>query len=225
LLGDGLATVPSQARLIRTSFGLVAVVGVVGMVIAMAMATSAWWWDQSASALGTDLTGGRYFNITMVALGIAFLPVAMVMNRLLRDAARAGIAHPRWSAASRVGMFVIALAFALVGMFRIDEGSRANAIHNIAGFAIPLVVMAMMLTAGFGTNEMFPRFSRRSMVILGAIVLLFVTAALGLVSYALMEMLSFAICWWWLVALASRLDRRLSGVTSTEAAVTTSMAT
>jgi Protein of unknown function (DUF998) len=216
LLGDGLATVPSQARLIRTSFGLVAVVGVVGMVIAMAMATSAWWWDQSASALGTDLTGGRYFNITMVALGIAFLPVAMVMNRLLRDAARAGIAHPRWSAASRVGMFVIALAFALVGMFRIDEGSRANAIHNIAGFAIPLVVMAMMLTAGFGTNEM---------VILGAIVLLFVTAALGLVSYALMEMLSFAICWWWLVALASRLDRRLSGVTSTEAAVTTSMAT
>jgi hypothetical protein len=86
---------------------------------------------------------------------------------------------------------------------------RANTIHNVAGFTIPLVVMAMMLTARWGMPDLFPRYSKRSIAILAAIVVLFVVSSLGIVSYALMEMLSFVICWWWLLGLARRLDRRL----------------
>ncbi len=205
------AAVAGRVRLIRYSFGLVAIVGALGMVIAMAMATSAWWWAESASALGTDLTGGRYFNLTMVLLGIAFVPLAIVVGLLLKDAAATGLVDPRWAMASRIGLLVIPIAFVFVGWFRIDEGSRASAIHNVAGFTIPLVVMAMMLTAGFGTRGMWPRFSWRSLAILGAIVALFVVSELGLMSYALMEMLSFVICWWWLLGLANRFDRRLPG--------------
>jgi hypothetical protein len=194
---------------IRRRFAIVAVVGAVGMAIAIGMASGWWWWQASASALGTDPTGGVYFNITMVAIGVVFTGVAALMNDLLRDATVAGIAGRRWATTFRIGLWLIPFAFAAVGLWRIDEGSRANAIHNVAGFTIPLVVMAMMLTAGWGLPGLFPRFSRRALVILAAIVVLFVISELGIVSYALMEMLSFVICWWWLLGLATRLDRRL----------------
>jgi hypothetical protein len=197
---------------IRARFGLVAVVGAVGMAIAMGMATGWWWWEQSASALGTDPTGGVYFNVAMVAIGFAFVGVSALMARLLRDAEAAGLAVEWWATASRIGLWLLPFAFAAVGLWRIDEGSRANAIHNIAGFAIPLVVMAMMLTAGWGMPGTFPRFSRRAIAILAAIVVLFVVSELGLVSYALMEMLAFVICWWWLLGLATRIDRRIGAI-------------
>jgi hypothetical membrane protein len=199
-----------RARLIRISFGLAAVVGAVGMVIAMTMATSFWWWDQSASALGTDLVGGFYFNVTMVLLGIAFLPAAVVANAVLRDAAHAGLLGPRWAMAARIGIAIIPFALALVGIFRIDEGDRANRIHNLAGFTVPLVVMALMLTVGWGSRGGLPRAQRRSLLILAAIVTMFVLSVLEIMSYALMEMVSFAICWWWLLSLITSLERRLA---------------
>jgi hypothetical protein len=179
------------------------------MAVAMGMATGFWWWEASASALGTDPSGGVYFNLTMVALGIVFVGISALMGDLLRDAAAVGLATGWWATASRIGLWLLPFAFAAVGIWRIDEGTRANAIHNIAGFTIPLVVMAMMLTAGWGLPGLFPRLGRRALVLLGLIVALFVVSVLGLVSYALMEMLSFVICWWWLLALAIRLDRRL----------------
>ncbi len=203
---------------IRRRFGVVAVVGLFGMAIAMGQATGFWWWEASASALGTDPTGGVYFNLTMMLLGVTFIAVAAVMNDLLRDAAAAGLAQRWWATASRVGIWLIPPAFVLVGLFRIDEGSRASRIHDVAGFTIPLVVMAMMLTAGWGMPGSFPRFSARALAILGAIVLLFIVSVLGLVSYALMEMLAFVICWWWLLGLATRIDRRLGGVPESEIA-------
>ena len=213
LLNAATAEAPAHGSrwgLIRFRFGVVAVVGALGMAIAIGMASGWWWWQQSASALGTDETGGAYFNMTMVLIGITFIPVSVTMNDMLRDATATGLAEPRWAMASRVGLWVLPFAFAAVGIWRIDEGNRANSIHNIAGFTIPLVVMAMMLTAGFGLPGLFRRFEARSLVIVGAIVALFVISELGIVSYALMEMLSFVICWWWLLALATRLDRRLA---------------
>jgi hypothetical protein len=204
---------------IRLRFGIVAVVGVVGMAIAMGMASGWWWWEASASALGTDPTGGVYFNLTMIVIGIAFVGVSAVMNDLLRDAAATGLAERRWALVSRIGLWVLPFAFAAVGLWRIDEGTRANSIHNVAGFTIPLVVMAMMLTVGWGLPSAFPRFSVRALIILGAIVGLFVLSVLEVVSYALMEMLSFVICWAWLLALAKHLDRRLGGPTPSESAL------
>jgi len=197
---------------IRTRFALVAVVGVLGIAIAMGMATGWWWWEQSASALGTDPTGGVYFNLTMVLIGLTFIPVSALLDGLLRDGATSGLIATVWARLFRVGVWLIPIAFAAVGIWRIDEGTRANMIHDVAGFTIPLVVMAMMLTARIGLPRVFPRFERRSLLILAAIVLLFVVAVLGIVSYALMEMLSFVICWWWLLAFATRLDRRLGNV-------------
>jgi hypothetical protein len=180
------------------------------MALAIGMASGWWWWEASASALGTDPTGGVFFNLTMVAIGFAFIGVSALMAGLLREAATADLAKRWWARASRVGLWLIPFAFAAVGIWRIDEGTRANAIHNVAGFTIPLVVMAMMLTAGRGMPGTFPRFSRRALVILTAIVALFVVSVFGLVSYALMEMLSFVVCWWWLLGLADRIDRRLA---------------
>jgi hypothetical protein len=191
----------SRWRLIRDAFAIEAVVGLLGMAVAMAMATSFWWWDVSASALGTDIAGGRAFNVTMVLLGIGFVPIAVVMNGLLRDATAAGLAVRWWSMS----------AFALVGFFSIDEGQLAANIHTVAGFLVPLVVMAMMLTIGPGTVRTYPRFSRRTVVILAAIVGMFVLSVTGIMSYALMEMLAFAICWGWLLALARHLDRSRAG--------------
>jgi hypothetical protein len=201
----------SRWRLIRDAFAIEAVVGLLGMAVAMAMATSFWWWDVSASALGTDIAGGRAFNVTMVLLGIGFVPIAVVMNGLLRDATAAGLAVRWWSMSARAGLAVIPFAFALVGFFSIDEGQRAANIHTVAGFLVPLVVMAMMLTIGPGTVRTYPRFSRRTVVILAAIVGMFVLSVTGIMSYALMEMLAFAICWGWLLALARHLDRSLAG--------------
>ena len=199
----------SRRRQIRDAFAIEAVVGVVGMTIAMAMATSFWWWDVSASALGTHIARRRAFNITMVPLGVCFVPVAVVMNGLLRDAALVGLADRRWATAARAGMTVIPFAFALVGFFSIDEGQRAANIHTIAGFLVPLIVMAMMVTVGPGTVRNYRRFGRRTVVILVAIVAMFVLSVAGVMSYALMEMVAFAICWGWLLTLARHLDRSL----------------
>jgi hypothetical protein len=181
------------------------------MAIAMGMATGFWWWEQSASALGTDPTGDAYFNATMVALGAMFIPAAFVGGDILLDARSAAVVGRRWGMLGTVGLFTICLALALVGIYRIDEGPQASTIHNIAGFSVPLIVMAMMSSIRWNARALPPRFERTTYLWLAGIVAMFVVAVLALMSYALMEMVAFVICWWWLYGLLRALDDRLGG--------------
>jgi hypothetical protein len=196
---------------LRRRFALVGVVGAVGMAIAMGMATGFWWWEQSASALGTDPTGDAYFNATMVLLGVTFVPAAFVGGDILLDARSAELVGRRWGMLAAVGLFTICLALALVGIYRIDEGPQASTIHNVAGFTIPLIVMAMMLTIRWNALALASGFVRTTYLWLVAIVAMFVLSVLALMSYALMEMVSFVTCWWWLYGLLRALDDRLGG--------------
>ena len=146
----------------------------------------------------------------MVVTGIVFFGISGVMDDLLRETLARGWSTPRWTQLARIGLWVIPFAFMAVGLWRIDEGSRAVAIHNVAGFSIPLIVMAMMLTIHVGMPGVFHRFERIGYLILAGVIGLFVVAALDIVSYALMEFVGFIVCWAWLLSLARRLDRRFA---------------
>ena len=83
---------------------------------------------------------------------------------------------------------------------------QSGAILTDSHFLIPLVVMAMMLTLQWAVPALHGRFERRTLLILAAIVGLFALAVLELISYSLMEIVAFVICWAWLLRFALQIE-------------------
>jgi len=185
---------------VRRWFIALAVVAVVGIGAAGLAATSpAWYTDFSVSHLGVDPGSDAFFNGTMVTLGVIFLGFARHAVAVVRAGAAAGVIV-RGSRAIETALWVIGPALMATGLFQIDEGRRAHAIHNLAGFSVPILVMLLMLTEPWTTPAVRGRFRSLTAITLGLIVALFVLAVLEAVHYSLMEILGFILCGVWLRA-------------------------
>ena len=196
----------ARRRGLRRRFAVVGVLAAIGLLLAVMNATSREWWWANVSTLGIDPGSDIYFNLTMVGLGIVFPVVAIPIRRQLADARDAGWMSPRWAAAYRAGIGAIPIAFVAIGLFHIGGKPLHHMIHNVAGFSIPLVVMAMMLTVHWAVPALGSRFSVRALVVDAIIVALFFLAALQVISYSLMEILGFIICWAWLLPFSLHLE-------------------
>ncbi len=201
-----------RRRSLKLRFAIVGVLAAIGLLLAIMNATSREWWWANVSTLGVDPGSDIYFNLTMVALGFVFPIVAIPMRQQLADARDVGLMSSRWAAAYRAGIGAIPIAFVAIGLFHIGGKPLHHMIHNVAGFSIPLIVMVMMLTVHWAAPAVGGRFSARALVIDAVIVALFFLAALEVISYSLMEILGFIICWAWLLPFSLRLEEQLDGV-------------
>jgi hypothetical protein len=195
-----------RRRSLKLRFAIVGVLAAIGLLLAIMNATSREWWWANVSTLGIDPGADIYFNLTMVALGFVFPIVAIPMRRQLADARDSGLMSSRWAAAYRAGVGAIPIAFVAIGLFHIGGKPLHHMIHNAAGFSIPLIVMAMMLTVHWAVPALGSRFSIRTLAVDAVIVALFVLAAVQVISYSLMEILGFIICWAWLLPFSLRLE-------------------
>ena len=158
-----------------------------------------------------DRPGSKlYFNLTMIALGILFLGVAGPLREQVTDLGNHQLIRRPWRQAYRLGIALIPVALVAVGIFHIGGGQLPHMIHNLAGFTIPLVPMVMMLTLRSAIPGFVGATWRRSLLVLAAIVGLFVLACVDAISYSLMEIVSFMICWAWLRWYAFRAESLLA---------------
>ncbi len=201
-----------RRRSLKLRFAIVGVLAAIGLLLAIMNATSREWWWANVSTLGVDPGSDIYFNLTMVALGFVFPIVAIPMRQQLADARDVGLTSSRWAAAYRAGIGAIPIAFVAIGLFHIGGKPLHHMIHNVAGFSIPLIVMVMMLTVHWAVPVLGSRFSIRALLVDVAIVALFVLAAVQVISYSLMEILGFIICWGWLLPFSLRLEDQLDRV-------------
>jgi hypothetical membrane protein len=194
-----------RARRLRRGFAVVGAVAALGFGLAMMNATSREWYWQNASTLGIDPGSKLYFNLTMIVLGVLFIGVAGPLRDQLAEVGERGLIRQPWLRVYRLGLALIPVALVAVGCFHIGGAQLPHMIHNIAGFTIPLVPMAMMLTLRWAIPVLAGAW-RASLVVLAVIVGLFVLACIDAISYSLMEILSFIICWAWLRWYALRVE-------------------
>lgn len=200
----------ARARRLRRGFAVVGAVAVLGFGLAVMNATSTEWYWQNASTLGIDPGSKLYFNLTMIVLGILFLGVAGPLREQVTVLGAYQLIRRPWRQLYQLGIALMPVALVAVGIFHIGGAQLPHMIHNLAGFTIPLVPMAMMLTLRWAIPGFAGRAWRRSLLALAAIVGLFVLACVDAISYSLMEIVSFMICWVWLRWYAFRAESLLA---------------
>lgn len=203
------SSVRARRRSLELRFAIVGAVTSVGFLLTVTNASSADWWWLNASSLGIDPGAHLYFNLTMILVGLLFIGVAIPLRTQLLELRVRGLASPRWADAYRLGIAAIPVALICVGMFHIGGSRLPWLIHDVAGFLVPMVVMGMMLTIQLAVPGLRRGFERRSLLIVAAIVGLFVLAVTRVISYSMMEIVSFAICWAWLLRYALQAEMLL----------------
>ena len=164
------------------------------------------------SRLGVDAGAAGILNMTLLVLGFILLALGKSMEAAfvsLRSVGRLGLRAQRLLTS---GFIVAGVAASLTGLFRIEPGISV-VIHNLAGFATPIVLMATMIGARLALGSLGRRFDTLSAVILASIVWLFAAAdRVHLLPYAVMELMCFGLIGAWLWLFEARLRRLLVDV-------------
>jgi uncharacterized membrane protein len=181
-------------------------VGLIGGGLAISRATHPRWQVQMpVSRLGVDTGAEGIVTATLLGLGFIMLALGVSLDRTfasLRSAGRLG-RHAQWLLT--IGFLVAGLAAALTGLFPI-HGSVSTVIHNVAGFATPIVLMAILLGARLALGSLGRAFDRASAAILLGVILLFAaTVRTHLLPYGLMELICFGLIGVWLWLFEARL--------------------
>jgi hypothetical protein len=191
-----------------------AVVGGVGTLVSMVLASGPAWMELTVSELSADPSAGPWFRATMLACGIIGILLALAMGTVLRALGAAGLMSARWARLERVGFWAIALGFTGVAIFPLGVAPLVELAHGTAAYAIPISLLTMMLTARLAVPVLGDAFGRASLLGIAAILLLYAIAVLGLVSYAPMELAGFGIAGAWLLVFVTRLDRLAAAATT-----------
>ena len=202
---------PAVLRSPRSWLIALTVIGLVGGGLAIRRATDTEWQAGTPlSRLGVDSGAADTVTLTLLGLGIVLLALGLSLDRTfsrLRSAGRLG-RRAGWLLAS--GFLVAGIALAIDGLFPIDTRS-STAIHNLVGFAMPVVLMATILGARLAVGHLGPRFDAASAAIIFAVIGLFMaTVQLGVVPYVLMEIICLGLIGVWLWVFESRLRSLLA---------------
>jgi uncharacterized membrane protein len=186
-------------------------VGLVGGGLAISRATHPQWQVQMpVSRLGVDTGAEGIVTATLLGLGLILLALGVCLDRTfasLRSAGRLG-RHAQWLLT--IGFLAAGVAAALTGLFPI-HGRVSTVIHNVAGFATPIVLMATLVAARVSLGSLGRAFDRASAAILLAVILLFAaTVRTQLLPYGLMELVCFGLIGVWLWLFEARLRRLMS---------------
>jgi cytochrome bd-type quinol oxidase subunit 2 len=181
-------------------------VGVIGGGLAIIHATETDWLTRlSLSRLGSDAGASGILNATLVALGLILVALAISLEGTFASLRSAGRLSSRANRLLRIGFIGAGVAVGLAGVFR-NEGQLPHLVHNLAGFATPIVLIATVLGGRLAVGDVGRRFDRLSIAILVVSLGLFVAAYAGhLMPYAV-------ICFVLIGALLWLFEARLQGV-------------
>jgi hypothetical protein len=193
----------SRLRL-RLELGLMAVLGLVGLV-ATAAAVGTGWAELPISSIAADPAAAGPFRLTMTAVGIVGLVLAIEVGWLVERARRRGLTTTGWARFVRLAWLVAAVGFIGVGLFPIGVSPVFELAHGTCGYAIPIAVLALMLLVPLAFPTLRGQFGRASLAGIAVILGLYVLAVGGWLPYAAMEVGAFAICGVWAATFLERL--------------------
>jgi hypothetical protein len=189
------------------------VVGLIGGGFAINRGMAAHWHIQMPlSRLVVETGAAGFLTATLLGLGITLLALGVSLDGRFANLRSAGRLAPRAEALLTIGFLVAGVAASLTGLFGIDN-RPSTVIHNLAGFATPIVLMVTMVGGRLALGSLGRSYDTASALIAGAIIGLFVaTARAHLLPYGLMEMICFGLIGAWLWLFEARLRRLADGL-------------
>jgi hypothetical protein len=181
--------------------------GLAGCTLAAYWATEPILGLASLSRLGIDARAAGILNATLLALGATLLALGLSFKRAfakLRSARRLS----RHAETSLVAGFILAgSAVTVTGLFPVAT-PPSTIVHNLAGFAAPIVLMATVLGARLALGNLGFTFDAMSAAFMAFIVGGFAaTYGAHLVPYSAMELICFGMIGAWLWLFEARLRR------------------
>jgi uncharacterized membrane protein len=187
------------------------VVGLIGGGLAISRATETHWQSGTPlSRLGVDDGAAATVTFTLLGLGVILLALGVSLDRTFASLRSTGRLHPRADWVLLVGFLLAGIAAAVTGLFPITT-KVSTTIHNVAGFTIPIVLMASVVGARLALGSLGRSFDTASVLITLSVIGLFVASVrLHLLPYGEMEVTCLGLIGAWLWLFEARL-RRLVG--------------
>ena len=208
MLFNGRRTTGLPAAVLSPRWWLAAmtVLGLIGGGLAASRATETTWQvGMPLSRLGVDHGAAGTVTATMLGLGFILLALGVSLDRIFARLRKAGRLDPRAEWLLTIGFLLAGVAAALTGIFPITR-PPATVIHNVAGFAMPIVLMATIVGARLALGSLGRLYDRLSAIILLVVIGLFVaTARLHVLPYGVMELICFGLIGAWLWLFEARL--------------------
>lgn len=180
--------------------------GLVGGGLAVSRATETHWQvGMPLSRLGVDHGAAGTVTATLLGLGFVMLALGVSLDLIFARLRAAGRLDPRAEWLLTIGFLLAGVALALTGLFPITR-PPSTVIHNVAGFATPIVLMATIVGARLALGSLGGKYDRLSAVILLGVIGLFVaTARMHVMPYGVMELICFGLIGAWLWLFEARL--------------------
>jgi uncharacterized membrane protein len=180
--------------------------GLIGGGLAASRATETnWQVGMPLSRLGVDHGAAATVTATLLGLGFVFLALGVSLDRIFARLRAAGRLDHRAEWLLTIGFLLAGIALALTGLFPITR-PPSTVIHNVAGFATPIVLMATIVSARLALGSLGRLYDRLSAVILVGVIGLFIaTARLHVLPYGVMELICFGLIGAWLWLFEARL--------------------
>lgn len=204
--GRRTSRLPAAIRSPRSWLIALTVVGLVGGGLALSRATDTHWQSGTpVSRLGVDDGAAGTVTLTLLGLGVTLLALGVSLHRTLARLRASGRLDRRAERLLPLGFLVAGIGMAVAALFPIDT-RPSTTIHNVAGFAIPVALMATMLGARLALGSLGRRFDQASVLILvGVIGLFLVSTRLQVLPYGLMELVCLGLIGAWLWLFEARL--------------------
>ncbi|MCB0160060.1 MAG: hypothetical protein KDD83_18135 [Caldilineaceae bacterium] len=157
------------------------------------------WWQISFSYLGKYESNVNYiFNGTLIFAGILLLVWLGYFMSDYRIVVAHGVAAARWEKWVRFALVWLAVAVALVGIFKSNFTPFSSIMHNLAAYSLAGVFGLLMVGARWIVPG-FPReFFSTSWLLVALLALTLVAAALGRVNTVGLEVAAFGLGITWL---------------------------
>ena len=183
----------------RTWLAAMTVVGGTGVPLAAARASlSNPPGLNTVSRLGLDARAGVVLNGTLIGLGLSLLALAVALRQQLARLRREGRLSRGGELLAVAGLVVAAVGISLTGIFTIQT-RESTIVHNVAGFATPIVLTATLLGTRVTLKGLGSAFDVASGSILLCAALLYLSSATArVVPYAFMEIACFGLLGLWL---------------------------
>lgn len=187
---------------------------VVGALASMLSSSDPLWWQQNLSALGmTNDISALAFNLTLIIAGVIVTTIARYATAAVPTTTHAEL---RGRTIVRVGMILIGIFLACVGVFPVDQFFL---VHNTVATGMAVAYAVLVIGLRWFIPSMPKVFILLGYVYVGVIVLLAVFFATGYYNLTAVELVAAVLIFSWIIVFL-RNTGAMHGPSTTDAAAT-----